>query len=659
MNRFTFPTTFLFSCLFSFSVFSQETDFDAVIDEQANPWTHLNFQNDPEIFQFAIVSDRTGGHRKGVFGKAVEKLNLLMPEFVMSVGDFIEGYSNDSALITTQWAEFDSLLAPLEMPFFFVPGNHDISSKEDLTHAQMYRQWMNRYGRTFYHFVYKEVLFIAMNTNDGDEVMLSEEQLTYVKNVLAENEEVRWTFFFMHHPIWRYGEINGFAEVEAALGDRPYTVLAGHTHHYLYEERNNQRYIVLGTTGGGSQLRGPKFGEYDHVTWVTMTDQGPKMLNVALDGMLDINVSDKATLEMARALLDGVSFDYQILSIPDPTFRSVESSPVKVNKPFLGGAALLSVENSADVPMFFRGRFFHHHEINPTTSKFKEMIPAHSAKEFNITLQPIESILNGEIAPLELDWEMGFPTDKLEPSFQLSGTFPMELRADPKGISSTAIPIFLNEHRIELKSPFENATIRYTLDGSEPNIQSPEYKDPIQLSQTTEIKAKLFGADEVESNTYSYTYKKVIPKSAEKVKRAEPGLSYHYFEGNFLVVPDFDTLKAIKSGIVSEFNPEMLSERKDHFALLFEGYVEVPASGVYTFYTYSDDGSNLYIGDELVVDNDGSHSARMRTGMIALEAGKHRLRLEYFEDFMGESLRVGYEAPGEKMMEIPFEQFSH
>ena len=54
-------------------------------------WTDLPFLNNPMDFQFAIVSDRTGGHRTGVFSRAMHQVNLLQPEFVMSVGDLIEG----------------------------------------------------------------------------------------------------------------------------------------------------------------------------------------------------------------------------------------------------------------------------------------------------------------------------------------------------------------------------------------------------------------------------------------------------------------------------------------------------------------------------------------------------------------------------------------
>ena len=54
--------------------------------EERNPWTHLRLNNDPAEFRFAIVSDRTGGHRARIFSQAVEQLNLLQPEFVLGVG---------------------------------------------------------------------------------------------------------------------------------------------------------------------------------------------------------------------------------------------------------------------------------------------------------------------------------------------------------------------------------------------------------------------------------------------------------------------------------------------------------------------------------------------------------------------------------------------
>jgi 3',5'-cyclic AMP phosphodiesterase CpdA len=86
------------------------------------------FFDEPEAFRFAIIGDRTGGHRPGVFEDALGKLNLMKPEFVISVGDQIEGYTDDPARIDQQWNEFESFMGKLDMPFFFIAGNHDISN---------------------------------------------------------------------------------------------------------------------------------------------------------------------------------------------------------------------------------------------------------------------------------------------------------------------------------------------------------------------------------------------------------------------------------------------------------------------------------------------------------------------------------------------------
>ena len=97
------------------------------MDDEASPYTHLNFKNAPDEFQFAIITDNAGGARPGVFAKAVEMVNLLQPEFVVNAGDLIEGYSEDEEDFRVWWQEIDEYLEQLDMPFFFVPGNHDLN----------------------------------------------------------------------------------------------------------------------------------------------------------------------------------------------------------------------------------------------------------------------------------------------------------------------------------------------------------------------------------------------------------------------------------------------------------------------------------------------------------------------------------------------------
>src|SRR5215216_2641680 len=157
-----------------------------VSQDKANPWTHLDLKNDPEEFQFAIVSDRTGGHRAKVFSQAVARLNLLQPEFVICVGDLIEGGKKKPEAIAAEWKEFDGYVNKLQMPFFYLPGNHDNAN------ADNDKIWQERYGRRHYHFTYRNVLFLCLNSEDPPgSSSIGPDQVNYAKKVLADNKGVR------------------------------------------------------------------------------------------------------------------------------------------------------------------------------------------------------------------------------------------------------------------------------------------------------------------------------------------------------------------------------------------------------------------------------------------------------------------------------------
>ena len=128
---------------------------------------------------------------------------------------------------------------------------------------------------------------------------------------------------------------------------------------------------------------------------------------------------------------------------------------------------------------------------------------------------------------------------------------------------------------------------------------------------------------------------------AKPVKPSKQGVAYTYFEGKIKHTKDIHTLKKVESGTMKNF---FISNAKqnDHFAYIFRAYIQIKERGVYRFYTYSDDGSKLLIDNQLVVDNDGGHSARRAEGKVALEPGFHEIEVRYFEDYMGQELEVGY-----------------
>lgn len=256
--------------------------------EGKNPWTNLGFNNQQRNFQFAIITDRTGGHRPGVFAAAVRKINLMQPEFVISVGDLIEGYSEDKGQWALEWAEFQGKVQALQMPFFYVPGNHDLAN------PLMAENWNRKFGRTYYEFRYHDVLFVALNSEDppaSEPYRFSAAQQTWLDDVLKRNADARWTFVFMHKPAWVFADADpeqtGWNAVERALGDRKYTVFAGHVHNYARFVRNGRDHIMLATTGGASKLRGKADGEFDQIVWVTMKGDEPVIANLLLDGIED------------------------------------------------------------------------------------------------------------------------------------------------------------------------------------------------------------------------------------------------------------------------------------------------------------------------------------------------------------------------------------
>ncbi len=295
------------------------------------PYSHLDFANDPDDFQFVIVSDNTGGARPGVFRQAMRKVNLLRPEFVVSVGDLIEGFTENREVIDLMWDEFEGVLDELEMPFFYTPGNHDWSNDV------MGEVWKERYGASTYHFVYKGVLFLILNSEEsrpgGTSAGFSPEQVEYVKTALADNDDVRWTMLFTHQPVWAYnGEIRGWPEIEQALAQRDYTAFAGHMHTYAHRSGlNKQDHITLGSTGGGSLLRGKIYGEFDHVTWVSMLDSGPRIANLSLEGIDDkYVVPEKIKSAFSKATIFSPSPWYS------DNGKAPESATITIRNPFDG-----------------------------------------------------------------------------------------------------------------------------------------------------------------------------------------------------------------------------------------------------------------------------------------------------------------------------------
>ena len=148
------------------------------------------------------------------------------------------------------------------------------------------------------------------------------------------------------------------------------------------------------------------------------------------------------------------------------------------------------------------------------------------------------------------------------------------------------------------------------------------------------------------ANNTTYTANFIAQlKNAENVTNTAQGLDYKYYEGNWNVLPNFGSLTPVETGTLANFS---LTEanRADNFGFVYTGYVEVPVDGIYTFFTKSDEGSKLFVGNKLVVNNDGLHAVQEKQGQIGLKSGKHTIKVTYFEKINSQQLQVGYAGPG-------------
>lgn len=131
------------------------------------------------------------------------------------------------------------------------------------------------------------------------------------------------------------------------------------------------------------------------------------------------------------------------------------------------------------------------------------------------------------------------------------------------------------------------------------------------------------------------------------------GLAYQYYEGFWETLPAFGSLSATQAGTTTELDLSTVARRDYGYAVQYTGYLSVPADGQYTFATTSDDGSRLYIGSELVVDNDGLHASQQRSGTIGLRAGTHAFTVSFFQNGGGQQFQVSYQIPGQALQPVP------
>jgi len=222
--------------------------------------------------------------------------------------------------------------------------------------------------------------------------------------------------------------------------------------------------------------------------------------------------------------------------------------------------------------------------------------------------------------------------------------------------------VFIDDFTVDFKSKRKDVEIRYTIDGTSPTKSSKLYTKPFKVSESKTINVTEFSKNGKNGHVYKVSYNKQIPLKSIVVANKKEGLKFDYYEFNHPIDYTLDLLKMkpIKNGIIENFIfPYPENKLPDSFGLIFNGFIEVPSEDIYTFSTKTNDGSRLYIDDQLIVENDGWHGPLEKRGEVALTSGNHRIKLLYFQSGGRKSLEVFMKNRVDKKNEIKENILTH
>ena len=199
---------------------------------------------------------------------------------------------------------------------------------------------------------------------------------------------------------------------------------------------------------------------------------------------------------------------------------------------------------------------------------------------------------------------------------------------------------------VKIGSDVSGTKIYYTTNGSEPDSLAILYKNGFRISQPATIKAKAF------LNGYVTSFTSV--SHIDFIDESFNGLEVGYYSGVWTKLPDFAALPVVKQGEIFNFSLAKIAPPQDQFAMVMNGKLLIRKAGTYEFFLRSNDGSQLFIDNQMVIDNDGSHSADSeKQGKIELSEGMHPIRLHYFQAGGGMFLELKYAGPGVEKQTIP------
>ena len=232
----------------------------------------------------------------------------------------------------------------------------------------------------------------------------------------------------------------------------------------------------------------------------------------------------------------------------------------------------------------------------------------------------------------------------------------IEVVQPPAPIINSEAYVFYKETTFTIEPGLSNLEIYYTTDGSEPSQAAQKYNGPVTLAKNTKVRARSFTKNGKASREVSKTFTEIVnPISSLKVANSKRGLVYKIYEGNWENKKEsfFQTTSVSQHGILNNINLESITPKSEYWGIAIDGYIEVPKTGVYTFYGLGSRGLFIRIDDNEVINIEGE---AQETVQLVLEAGLHKLSIQSFQRNWRKLLNFGF-YDGALKKRIPFSPF--
>jgi 3',5'-cyclic-AMP phosphodiesterase len=215
-------------------------------------------------FRFAILGDRTGNAQPGVYEEIWREIDVEYPDFVVNVGDSIQGGQDSTA--APEWQALRQLWNGYRYPLYLVPGNHDIWSAAS---REVYEKQTGH--PAFYSFNYQNAHFVVLDNSAAPDLSdsLPDDQMRFLERDLERNRDREPKFIFFHKPLWLVPvtlQNSRFAFHQLITKYGAVFVLSGHVHRYIRDRLDGVTYLAAPSSGG--KLKGQGFDDgwfYGHV----------------------------------------------------------------------------------------------------------------------------------------------------------------------------------------------------------------------------------------------------------------------------------------------------------------------------------------------------------------------------------------------------------